>query len=53
VGLGPGGGKGCGRAIRPRESENPVAGADQLADDGGADKSCRSGEEDTHDEAFR
>jgi len=46
--LGTGGGERLGPRVRPRQSENLMAGIDELRDDGGADKAGRAGEEYAH-----
>ena len=47
--LGPGLGDQHGRGIRTGEPDDLVSGVDELANDGGADKPGRAGDEYTHD----
>ena len=48
--LGPGGEEGLGARIRASEAQHLMAGADEFLNNGGADKTCRSGDENTHRE---
>jgi hypothetical protein len=47
--LRSGGGEGSGRSIRASEPDDPMARADELGNDGGADPAGCAGDEDTHE----
>ena len=46
--LGAGGGERLGARIRASETEHLMARADELLNNGGTDKACSTGDEDTH-----
>jgi len=46
--LYPGGGEGSSRGIRASQSDDLMARADELGNDGGADPAGRAGNKDTH-----